>query len=322
MGLRTYDEHLVVVVNPWPPSGPKHKQFINNVSSWFEIILRIDNPRASLKVEAIYQQKTHLYIIVELPAESRIQSILGAHQWNTFLREPYQSKNKGQVSYIYEYNYDTFHHPSRINWYASTPGYTTIDPAFPILSPYPLPGPAPAPRLPYAANLPKHLRINSTAHISGDLTKRDDEIKNDAATNVSLSHSLQRGKIDPYAEEKESIRLLQSHDFDESKSECSDAATRSSGVVTPVKVESTDDDYNSLPPNKKRQQLEFDAIASIKHEEGYQPSEELRATISKFQASHDGSQQVEVKREEQKRHLLRRIRDDEPAAKRLKRERP
>lgn len=81
---------------------------------------------------------------------------------------------------MYEYNYDVFHHPSRISefylltrswqslthdidWYAGIPTYMGIDPTFPIQSPYPLPGPAPAPRLPYAINLPKHLRIDRNA---------------------------------------------------------------------------------------------------------------------------------------------------------------
>ncbi|KAF8738523.1 hypothetical protein AX14_011174 [Amanita brunnescens Koide BX004] len=198
--LRKYDEQLLVVVHPWPPSGPKHKHFVNNVSSWFEIMLREDNPRASLKVEAIYQQKTHPNIIVELPAEANIEHLLGAHHWDAFIMEPYKPIHKGQVSYVYEYNYDTFHHPSRINWYAGIPSYTSIDPAFPVQSPYPLPSPAPAPRLLYAANLPKHLRINTNATPAHDPCPPDD-VKKDPAADAPLQDPASKlGKMDPYDE--------------------------------------------------------------------------------------------------------------------------
>ena len=70
--LKKYEEKLLVVVNPWPPSGPKHPQFINNVSSWFEIMLRMDNK--GMKVEAVYQQKT----VGRIPAAVHQQYLTGA----------------------------------------------------------------------------------------------------------------------------------------------------------------------------------------------------------------------------------------------------
>ncbi|KAF8352292.1 hypothetical protein F5887DRAFT_1277946 [Amanita rubescens] len=325
---RKYDEQLLVVVGPWPASGPKHEQFVNNVSSWFEVMLREDNPCASLKVEAIYQQKTHPNIIVELPAEANIEHLLGAHHWGVFLKEPHKSRWEGLVSYVYEYNYDAFHHPSRINWYAGIPTYMAIDPTFPVLSPYPLPGPAPAPRLPYAINLPKHLRINRNAAPAHDphpvVPAEVDDAKKDKTADAPLpGPGSKLGKMDPYEEEEKSINMLRPSAPRDSRKD-SDLITNSRGAITRVKVESTNNDYIPslelvLSAEQYLSNVEHQQSTSVtvkrEVEDDYQPSTELRTAIAKFQA-------VEVKREEnpKKNKLSFEAHDDEPATKRVKRE--
>ncbi|KAF8626292.1 hypothetical protein AX15_004963 [Amanita polypyramis BW_CC] len=309
--IKNYDEKLLVVISPWPPSGPKHKQFINNISTWFELMLRVDNLHAALKVEAIYQQRTHPNIIVELPAEARIEHLLGAHHWDRILREPFGSKYREEVSYVYEYKYDTFRHPSRINWHASIPTYTAIDPAFPILHPYPLPGPAPAPRLPYAANLPKHLRSGTgSATQTSSLLEQNADLKENWGKRIhTLKEAYPLSELfrltnlfDP--SEEELVKILHSRYISEAGTVDS-PSTSSNGKEVHVKLEPTTDDYEPSPrlvTMLSRIQPHVmtnprPRATGIKHEEDYNPSEKLQAVISTFESSPTGKRAFRVKQE-------------------------
>ena len=99
------------------------------------------------------------------------------------------------------------------------PSYRTIDPAFPIHSPYPSPSPAPAPRLLYATNLPKHLRIDkNAAPVHDPCLPEIDDVKvgclviekcvvvrklarqKDPTVDTPLQGPSKLGKMDPYDE--------------------------------------------------------------------------------------------------------------------------
>jgi len=210
------------------------------------------------------------------------------------------------------------------DWYAAMPTYTAIDPAFPVQSPYPFPGPAPAPRLPYAINLPKHLRIdrNAPAHDPYPVVPAEvNDAKKDKTANAPLpGPGSKLGKMDPYEEEEKSIEMFRSSAPRDSRKDSSLVR----GAITRVKVESTDNDY--IPPselvlsneqylNNAEHQQSTSVTVKREVEDDYQPSEELRAAIAKFQA-------VEVKREEnpKKNRVSFGAHDDEPATKRVKRE--
>lgn len=302
--IKDYDEKLLVVVNPWPPSGPTHRQFVNNVASWFEVMLGKSN---GIKVEAVYQQRTHHYIIVELPAEAGTDRLIGAHHWSDFLVEPWKSKHQETVSYIYEYNYQVFRHPSQINWHAAIPTYSSIDPSFPIRSPYPPPRPAPSTSLPYAAALPPQLRLvnKPPPHEQSEIINHEIPSNPEAVTHACAKLS----KKDPYDQEEEAVRALL---VQSSIPEKIDGSRTNEDKPTCIKAEADLDDYEpspelvSLLSHYGPTAEEKPACIKAEDLDKYEPSPELVSLLSQYR--------------DPKRSPKRRNADDDRPTKRVKKE--
>lgn len=132
------DSKYLVVVDPW--GTPGHPCFIGNVAAWFELMLKDDYPDEDVKT--IFTQGTHNNVIVELSESVDVLPYLGAHHHARFLTQPYNRTDN--VSYIYEYDYETQNDPTRRGWTAKYPSGYDIK-IFPIVQPYPPPLPAPPP---------------------------------------------------------------------------------------------------------------------------------------------------------------------------------
>ncbi|GLB37873.1 hypothetical protein LshimejAT787_0409240 [Lyophyllum shimeji] len=128
----------LVVVDPW--GTPGNAYFIGNVAAWFELMLQDDYPDEDVKT--VFTQKTHKNVIVELSESVDVLPYLGAHHHARFLKAPHNITD--DVSYIYEYDYETQNDPARRGWTANYPPPYDIK-IFPIIQPYPLPLPAPPP---------------------------------------------------------------------------------------------------------------------------------------------------------------------------------
>jgi len=98
------EEKFLVVVDPW-----RYRHFIQDLGGWFEIMLRDEYP--GTRVNMIYMQGSNHNAIVELPEHVDTRPLLGAHYHSIFLKPPYNLSADG-VSYIYEYNVQTYGHPA------------------------------------------------------------------------------------------------------------------------------------------------------------------------------------------------------------------
>ncbi|KAF8161575.1 hypothetical protein B0H34DRAFT_385155 [Crassisporium funariophilum] len=164
-------EKFLVVVNAWGLSDNFLPSDFNHIGAWFEIMLQDNYP--GTRVNAIFYQRTHKNIIVELPSNVDITRYLGAHHYSKFLRYP---PNDPRIAYLYEYRYSTFGNPGNKNWSDVSPTYQSIPSGIPIIYPYPSPLPAPNPSsdVPYArsisADLHNQLVLAQTlANIAADL---------------------------------------------------------------------------------------------------------------------------------------------------------
>ncbi|KAF5352072.1 hypothetical protein D9758_009442 [Tetrapyrgos nigripes] len=122
------DVKYVVVVHPWPHIPPKDgndsrrdgrsyhdrrprgfQEVIDWMGTWLEKMLG----ESGLRPSVIYHMRDKReFVIVELPAQIELQNILGAHNSTKFLKPGWVKPSK-QPSWIYEYNYAQFGHPSR-----------------------------------------------------------------------------------------------------------------------------------------------------------------------------------------------------------------
>ncbi|KAJ7592155.1 hypothetical protein C8J56DRAFT_521337 [Mycena floridula] len=237
--LKTYkppSEKFLVVTDPWGFSKnctDKTRGFFENVAAWF----RCMNPKAI--VTAIYHQGTHKNIIVELPEETDVDSLLGSHTFKDFLRPGAPSlhyhAHMAGVSNIYKYNYKYQNHPSEKQWITTLPDNRPIPANFEVKTgpDYPRPGTVPPPPLatrpPYAESLPSHIQLerdeyDAIEHAKALAAARGIEpplppvapLPQDQNTNVGEGAQLNDEKIsvkqEPCKQEETSYKLMKKMD--------------------------------------------------------------------------------------------------------------
>ncbi|KAF8867560.1 hypothetical protein BD779DRAFT_136831 [Infundibulicybe gibba] len=266
------DEKFIVVVNPW--GSPTNKLFINNVGAWFEHMLYEDYPNT--QVEAIYTQGTHSNIVVELPAHVDISQYLGAHAYARFLAPPWNTSP--HIAYMYEYNYESFDHPTRKGWKSSYPTYTSIPPNFPVKKEgYPIPDPAPPPTrdVVYAKKPPPLPQASvSGMNAATDTQYANKGLDDDAAR---LLQSLISTDIKP--DIKPDIKLSLGVKEESQDDEYKPSAELIAAVST--KLDPYNDEYKPSP------ELISALSNTTKQEPAYEPSPELIAAISAKQEFRD-----------------------------------
>ncbi|KAJ3568309.1 hypothetical protein NP233_g5791 [Leucocoprinus birnbaumii] len=159
--MKRYDtpvDKYVIVADPWGgvPSDPN---FFNNVTAWFEIMLR---PKyLGVRPSAIYVQGTNKNIVVELPDSVDVTPYLGAHYWREFLVAPWCYQVAERASHIYEFDYQKHPIPSaKGGWIPGFAAYTKIHDEFEVTEPYPPARPANVQPLPiYAKRLPAEKQL-------------------------------------------------------------------------------------------------------------------------------------------------------------------
>ncbi|KAF9524959.1 hypothetical protein CPB83DRAFT_909491 [Crepidotus variabilis] len=157
-------EKFLVVVNPWGIFNNFDQADFNHIGAWFEFMLQEKHPGSRLR--AIYYQRTHKNIIVELPSEVKdVEPFLGAHHYQSFLVNAPLST---EVAIVYEYRYSTFGDPSDKNFVMGYPMYNNLESipsTFPVKREYPPSFSAPAPPLdvPYARPIPPEVNERKDA---------------------------------------------------------------------------------------------------------------------------------------------------------------
>ncbi|TFK24568.1 hypothetical protein FA15DRAFT_687418 [Coprinopsis marcescibilis] len=150
-------EKFLVVIKPWGYAAGNPVATANQITAWFEIMLKDCYP--GLKPEAVYYQKTHRNVIVQLPAAVKIEQYLGLHRYRSFLNI---NVSEQEYACVYEYNYRRHNHPDQVNWSVEFPSYSSLNDLprnFPVKYPYPIPEPAPYPQVQYALPIPPPLAI-------------------------------------------------------------------------------------------------------------------------------------------------------------------
>ncbi|KAF8181804.1 hypothetical protein BJ912DRAFT_605061 [Pholiota molesta] len=178
-------EKFLVVVNPWGLSqrGDFSTSDVNNIGAWFEFMLRADHP--GVGIQAMYYQRTHRNIIVELPREVKdITNYLGRHYYSQFLTHSPLSEKYAD---IYEYKYSLHGDPGEKNWSIGYPSYKEIPPGIPLANPYPCPGTAGAPPIDvadYAYPIPPLVYERRIERLASEL-----QTKAAAAATANAHHS-------------------------------------------------------------------------------------------------------------------------------------
>ncbi|KAF9444114.1 hypothetical protein P691DRAFT_787144 [Macrolepiota fuliginosa MF-IS2] len=149
----TPTDKYLIVTDPWGGVPLKTSDFFNNVTAWFEIMLKPKYPGA--RPSAIFYQFTNKNIIVEIPDNIDVEPYLGTHYWSSFLLPPHCYEVGARASYIYEFETRFFPTPAaQGGWTAGYAQYTRIRPDFFVREPYPAPLPAQNSSLAFARKLP------------------------------------------------------------------------------------------------------------------------------------------------------------------------
>ncbi|KAI0771943.1 hypothetical protein BD413DRAFT_547157 [Trametes elegans] len=127
----------IVIEDPWPgnASGKARTEvYYNHLCTW--VYFMLDKAHSAL---AVYSVNTRSEVIVQLPQEADLASIMGAHPWRRFLVRG-DARDKDRVSYVFEYDYRNRGEPGNHNWLETFPSVSGDPPAhirFPVLFPYP-----------------------------------------------------------------------------------------------------------------------------------------------------------------------------------------
>ncbi|OSC98727.1 hypothetical protein PYCCODRAFT_1439044 [Trametes coccinea BRFM310] len=127
----------IVIDDPWPgnASGKARNQvFFNHLCTWVRFMLG-----KAVEPEAVYHLNTRDEVIVQLPKQTDITPVLGAHAWRKFLSRG-EAKDKDRVSYVFEYDYRNRGEPGNHNWLEIFPTVSGDPPPhirFPVIFPYP-----------------------------------------------------------------------------------------------------------------------------------------------------------------------------------------
>ncbi|KAF5360963.1 hypothetical protein D9756_005162 [Leucocoprinus leucothites] len=84
-------DRYLIITDPWGGT-PWQANFFNNVTAWFEIMLKPQYPGSR-------------NVVVELPDYIDVTPLLGAHYWKEFLVPPHCFNVADRASYIYEFDY-------------------------------------------------------------------------------------------------------------------------------------------------------------------------------------------------------------------------
>lgn len=145
-------DRYLIITDPWGGT-PWQANFFNNVTAWFEIMLKPQYP--GVRPSAIYHQSTSRNVVVELPDYIDVTPLLGAHYWKEFLVPPHCFNVADRASYIYEFDYRNHAiPPTQGGWTPGFAAYTKIRDGFDVRDPYPPSRPAPNSSLPIAKQLP------------------------------------------------------------------------------------------------------------------------------------------------------------------------
>ncbi|OBZ76263.1 hypothetical protein A0H81_03623 [Grifola frondosa] len=207
----------VVIDDPWPghASGKDRGQdYFNRLGAWVWYMLGKKH-----EPEYLYSVNTRAEVIVELPEDTDITPILGAHTWRKFLSRGDQADIK-RKSFVFEYNYKAHGRPENHNWLRHTPHdkpaalFALPLPASRVRTPTPEPVPQPDTSLfvPYQAPAHYHADISEVTTGAGPSATSQNEIAQpealDDATEEADPPRLYVGKHDPYEEEDAALRIL------------------------------------------------------------------------------------------------------------------
>ncbi|EIW61884.1 uncharacterized protein TRAVEDRAFT_44702 [Trametes versicolor FP-101664 SS1] len=262
----------IVIDDPWPGDATgkaRNQVFFNRLCTWVYFMLG-----KAHQADAVYSVNTRDEIIVQLPQDTDLTPILGAHPWRRYLSRG-NPRDKDRVSYVFEYDYRNKGDPSNHNWLETFPSVRGDPPAhlqFPVVYPYPrvswatpkgkncvdLALPLPPTRQP--TPIPDTSGFEPYQHPSALSSRTVDSaqarLEEDARAEQAATRKL--GKVDPYDAETNALRSL--------KREFSD-------VPLSVKREASDVRVKPDPGGP-----------SVKSEpELYGPSKEFRHAVERLQ---------------------------------------